>query len=91
MSADQTELFNAFLHGVIVMGHATAGLFFLRFWKRTSDRLFAMFAAAFWLLGLIRMAMMFFNDPGENHYLYWFRLAAYLMILAAIADKNWRK
>jgi hypothetical protein len=27
-----------------------AGLFFLRFWTRTRDFLFAAFAAAFWLL-----------------------------------------
>lgn len=91
MSVEQTELFNAFLHGVIVMGHATGGLFFLRFWKRTGDRLFALFALSFWGLGFIRLAMLFLGDPAEDIFLYWFRLAAYLLILAAIADKNWRK
>jgi hypothetical protein len=90
MNADQI---NAFLNGVIVMGHASAGLFFLRFWRKTHDRLFLMFAIAFWLLGVIRIAMVALGQPGEDHYLYWFRLAAYLLILVAIIDKNlsWRK
>ena len=33
-----------FLSGAITMGCATAGLFFLRFWKRTRGRLFIAFA-----------------------------------------------
>jgi hypothetical protein len=90
MSADEI---NAFLNGIIVMGHAAAGLFFLRFWSKTNDRLFFMFAIAFWLLGVIRITMVALGQPGEDHYLYWFRLAAYLLILVAIIDKNlsWRK
>lgn len=31
-----------------------AGLFFLRFWRRSRDRFFAFFAAAFWLMALQR-------------------------------------
>ena len=80
---------NAFLNGMIVLGHASAGLFFLRFWRKTHDRLFMMFAVAFWLLGTIRIAMAVLGQAGEDqHYLYWFRLAAYLVILVAIIDKN---
>lgn len=83
---------NDFLNGVIAMGHATAGLFFLRFWKSTSDRLFLMFALSFWVLGVIRVAMLTLQLEGEeSHSLYWFRLLAYLLILAAIVDKNLRK
>ena len=40
-------LLNDFLLGMIVMACDAAGLFFLRFWKKTHDRLFAMFAVAF--------------------------------------------
>ena len=29
------------------------GLFFLKFWRNTLDRLFAFFAVAFWLLALV--------------------------------------
>jgi hypothetical protein len=85
-----------FLSGAIVFGYAIAGLFFLRFWKRTADRLFVMFAIAFWLLGAIRLAITVVPlvtgaTVNEDHYLYWIRLVAYLLILAAIVDKNWRK
>lgn len=87
------EQINAFLNGIIVMGHASAGLFFLRFWRNTHDRLFLMFSIAFWLLGIIRIAMVALGQPGEDHFLYWFRLAAYLLILIAIIDKNlsWKR
>lgn len=42
----------AFLHGMVTMGFIIAGLFFLRFWRRTKDGLFVVFAFAFWLLAL---------------------------------------
>jgi hypothetical protein len=88
---EKIAVLNAFLNGVITMGHAVAGLFFLRFWKKTRDRLFVMFGVAFWILGLIQTAIVFVGEPGEEHYLYWMRFAAYLLILAAIVDKNFRK
>lgn len=93
MTAEQIAQLNEFLNGIIFMGHGTAGLFFLRFWRKTNDRLFLMFAFAFWLLGIVRLAMVLLEQPGEDHYLYWFRLAAYLLILFAIIDKNltWQK
>jgi len=40
-----------FLSGAVTMGFAIASAFFLRFWRRTGDRLFLVFALAFWLLG----------------------------------------
>jgi hypothetical protein len=91
MPADRIDLIDSFLNGVIVMGHATAGLFFLRFWKRTGDRLFIMFATAFWLLGVIHALLVALNQSAEVQLLYGLRLAAYLLILAAIIDKNVRK
>jgi hypothetical protein len=36
-----------FVAGAVTMGFAVAGLFFLRFWRRTTDGLFLAFAAAF--------------------------------------------
>jgi hypothetical protein len=85
------ESLNMFLSGLITMGHATAGLFFLRFWTKTGDRLFVLFAFAFWLLGLTRVLLALQDQPSEEHVLYWFRLVAYLAILFAIIDKNLRK
>lgn len=91
MTEEQTILVNAFLNGMIAMGLATAGLFFLRFWRRTGERLFVWFATAFWLLGVIRIAMLFFEGLREENDFYWLRLIAYGIILFAIIDKNLRK
>lgn len=91
MTPEQLHTLNAFLNGIIAMGHVTAALFFLRFWRKTVDRLFAFFGIAFFLLGVVRATFVILGEPGEEHYVYWFRLLAYLIILAAIVDKNWRK
>jgi hypothetical protein len=37
--------------GTVAMGCAIAGLFFLRFWKETKDRLFLSFTLAFFHVG----------------------------------------
>jgi hypothetical protein len=75
--------------GAIVMGYAVAGLFFLRFWRETRDRLFLIFSGAFWILGIQRLVLAFTRDMVEDHTaLYLVRLFAFLLILAAIVDKN---
>jgi hypothetical protein len=75
--------------GAIAMGYAVAGLFFLRFWHETRDRLFLIFAGAFWVLGLQRLALVFSREMVEDHTgLYLVRLFAFLLILGAIVDKN---
>lgn len=75
--------------GAIAMGYAVAGLFFLRFWRETRDRLFLIFSGAFWLLGIQRLALVFSRDMIEDHTgLYLVRLFAFLLILGAIVDKN---
>ena len=82
------ELLNDFLLGMIVMASAAAGLFFLRFWRKTRNRLFAMFAIAFWVLGVNWLALAFISRDEIRTWLYAFRLAAFILILAAIIDKN---
>jgi hypothetical protein len=80
------------LTGAIAMASAVAALFFLRFWRETGDRLFAIFSASFALLGLTRLGLVMSKEQLEGEtYLYWIRLAAFLLILLAIADKNRRK
>ena len=75
--------------GAIAMAFWVAGLFFLRFWWDTRDRLFAIFALSFWLMGATRVALAFARHTDEEHsYLYWLRLVAFVLILVAIADKN---
>jgi hypothetical protein len=79
------------LMGAIAMASAVAALFFLRFWRDTGDRLFAMFAAAFILLGITRIGLALSQSQLEGQtYWYWVRLAAFLLILVAIVDKNRR-
>ena len=75
--------------GAIAMGCWVAGLFFLRFWRETGDRLFAIFCASFWLLGLTRVGLAFTASGSEqNSFLYWVRFIAFALIIVAIVDKN---
>lgn len=80
-----------FLSGAITMGFVVAGLFFLRFWKRTREGLFIAFALAFWLLGLTQALLTFSDVPVEERsWLYLLRLAAFSLILASFWIKNRR-
>ena len=81
----------SFLSGAVVMGFWLAGLFFLRFWKKTRDELFLAFTLAFWLLGLVQALLAFSSVPVEDRsWLYFLCFAAFLLILAAIWRKNRR-
>jgi hypothetical protein len=80
---------NTFLQGGVAMGCAVAGLFFLRFWRDSRDRLFMWFALAFWmlagsyvLLGVISLA------TEWRVYVFVVRLAAFCFILVGIYEKN---
>jgi membrane-associated PAP2 superfamily phosphatase len=78
-----------FLSGAITLGFLVAGLFFLRFWRRTRDGLFLAFAIAFALLGIGQAVQALANIPQEERsYLFLIRLAAFTIILAAVARKN---
>lgn len=80
---------NQFVSGAILMACWVVGLFFYRFWRSTRDRFFAMFAVAFWLLGLERVILAWFNLQDEtNSFVYLIRSLAFLVIVVAIADKN---
>ncbi|AKI99699.1 hypothetical protein ATI61_109109 [Archangium gephyra] len=80
---------NEFLSGMAAALCLVAGLFFLRFWKKTRDRFFAFFAASFWLMALHRMVNLYMRDNNENLVgVYAIRLVAFVLILVAIIDKN---
>jgi hypothetical protein len=77
------------LLGITIMGAATSGLFFLRFWRRTGDRLFALFAISFWLLTANWIGLAVVSEPEEARtLLYVIRLAAFALMIVAIVDKN---
>lgn len=78
-----------FLSGAVTLGFFAGGLFFLRFWKRTGDKLFLAFSLAFGLLGtaqiVIAMTNVYFEDRSAA---YLVRLAAFAVIIVAIGRKN---
>lgn len=72
-------------------GCLTAGLFFLRFWRDNRDRLFLIFALAFWALALNWLVLVAVPVAAEkHHYAYLIRLVAFLLLLVGIIDKNRR-
>ena len=77
------------MYGALVMGCFVVGLFFLRYWRATRDRLFAMFALAFWALGVnwLGLALLATTQEARTAF-YLVRLVAFLLIIAAIVDKN---
>jgi hypothetical protein len=78
-----------FMWGAMAAASWAIGLIFLRHWKLTRDRLFAMFAIAFWIMGVSWTALAIESPPKETqHYFYLLRLIAFLVILAAVVDKN---
>jgi uncharacterized membrane protein HdeD (DUF308 family) len=82
-------MINGFLLGVIVTASLTAAAFFFRFWRQTHDLLFLGFAAAFLIEGLNRVSFLFLAAPNEGDPLvYTVRLFSYVLILAAIVNKN---
>jgi uncharacterized membrane protein HdeD (DUF308 family) len=82
-------MINAFLLGVIATSSLTAGVFFLRFWRDTRDLLFLAFAVAFLIEAVNRAAILLVEQPNEGTpWIYIVRLFAFLLILAAIVNKN---
>lgn len=78
---------SAFVAGALMAGYLVIALFFLRFSRDTGDRLFAIFAAAFFLLALQRLALFYYGEMAGT-WVYGLRLMAFLLILFAIIDKN---
>lgn len=77
------------LLGALVMASAVIGLFFLRFWRDTRDRLFLMFSLAFWVLAANWLGLgLLVREEEARTLLYVVRLVAYVLILVAIVDKN---
>jgi hypothetical protein len=80
-----------FLLWVVVTSSIVAAAFFYRFWRRTQDRLFLAFAAAFLIEGLNRLSFLFIQSPNEGSpAIYLVRLLAFLIIVMAIVAKNRR-
>jgi uncharacterized membrane protein len=81
-----------FLLGAVAMASLVAATFFLRFWLKTHDRFFLLFAAAFLLEAINRLTLAAVGTVSEEHepLFYLVRLFSFVLILIAIVDKNLR-
>lgn len=78
-----------FLQAVSATAALAAGLFFLRFWRESRDRLFAFFGAAFWVLSVSWALLALVNPSDETRpYVYAIRLVAFLLMIVGMIDKN---
>jgi uncharacterized membrane protein YqgA involved in biofilm formation len=81
-----------FLSGAVTLGFLVGAMFFARFWRRTSDRLFLAFGIAFVLLALNQALAWYLGDADERvGYTYLLRILGFVLILVAIVDKNLSK
>ena len=77
-----------------MLGFLAIGFFFFRFWKKTSDSLFAVFAASFWVLAVERVLLLLTarGEGDEMHelrpYVYLVRFTAFMLIIVAFWLKN---
>ena len=78
-----------FLSGAVTMGCLVAAGFFLRFWRKTSDRFFLAFGIAFFILALNQALAQWLGAADERvGYTYLLRVLAFMTMLGAILDKN---
>ena len=88
MSAGVQQL----LWGALTMACWVAGLFFLRYWRLTHDRLFVFFVLAFWLLSLNWLGLALLSGaPETRHQVSLLRLLAFSLLIVGIVDKNRRQ
>jgi hypothetical protein len=81
-----------FTLGALTMASAAIGFFFLRFWRQSRDRLFLVFATAFFVLA-VDWGLRGTCEPTleTRHYFFLVRLIAFVLLVAGIIDKNWSR
>lgn len=86
-----SDLVLASTFGLLTALAGVCGLFFLRYWRSTGDRFFLFFAVAFGSLAA-NWALLVGRNADDEYapYFYLLRLFAFLLIVAAIVDKNRR-
>ena len=84
-----TENLTNVVNGGSMMAGVVIAVFFLRFWRQTKDRLFALFALSFAVLAVNRLLLSLLDPANEARtYVYAMRFVAFVLIIAAIVDKN---
>jgi hypothetical protein len=85
------DIVNAFFQGGCTLACFVIGVFFLRFWRVSHDRLFLFFMAGFWTFAVhwIGLRVLGAADEGR-HWFYVVRLVAFMLIAIGVIDKNRR-
>lgn len=79
-----------FLDGATMLASLGVALFFLKYWRSTGDRLFAVFAAAFAVFAMNRVLLVALDETSEYRtWVYLLRAATFVLIALAILDKNY--
>ena len=82
-------MFEQFISGAIVMGFAIACLLFVKYYRRTRQKLFLTFAASFFLLALNYAWLAITQIPDEERSpLFLIRLLAFALIPLAIFQSS---
>lgn len=82
---------NYFVGGAICMAEIVVAVLFLKFAKRTGDRLFGWFAAAFAMLAAERVFLVWRSSSDDHPAVYLTRLLAFLFIIFAVVGRNRRE
>lgn len=78
-----------FLAGAVTLAYLVGGVYFLRFWRLTRERLFLSFAFAFWFLAVNQAIVSVLGAADERTgYANLLRVIGFLLILYAIVRKN---
>lgn len=79
-----------FLSGSTMVASLAIGIFFLKFWRKTHDRLFLIFSLAFAILAVERVVLLRWGGTVEEveTWVYAIRLVAFVLIIGGIIDKN---
>ena len=81
---------NDFLQGATMLDSLGVALFFLKYWRTTGDRLFAVFAAAFTVFAANRAVLAALDPDSEARtYVYLLRALTFVLIALAVLDKNY--
>lgn len=82
-----------FLQGATFLGSLAVALCFLRFWRQSHEPLFLVFAAAFAVFSVNRVALVVLGDAQESQrlWVYATRAVAFAMIAGAVVHQNLRR
>lgn len=81
-----------FLQGATFLGSLAVALFFLRFWQRSREPLFAVFGVAFAVFAVNRVALVVLDEADEERrlWVYASRAVVFAMIAGAVLHQNLR-